>query len=321
MSARGLIAYALKRLGFAVLMLVGVTIILFAIMRVAPGGPEAVLVGGEFSPETAARVRQRLGLDRPLVAQYAGWAGAALRGDLGRSFKTNDPVATLIVDRLGPTLQLTAGALLFAIAVAVPLGVLAAVRRGSVWDTVGSAVSLFGVSFPSIWLGIMLILLFSEGWHLLPPSGLSEYGREGDVTSRVRHAVLPTLTLGLIQMASFMRFTRSSLLEVLGQDYIRTARAKGLGSPRVIWRHALRNALIPVVTVVGLSLPTLVGGAVLTETVFAWPGIGRLAVGAVFERDYPVIMGVNVMVAAVVIVANLLTDLAYCVIDPRISYS
>src|SRR5439155_962127 len=228
------------------------------IMRVAPGGPEAVLVGGEFSPETAARVRQRLGLDRPLVAQYAGWAGAALRGDLGRSFKTNDPVATLIVDRLGPTLQLTAGALLFAIAVAVPLGVLAAVRRGSVWDTVGSAVSLFGVSFPSFWLGIMLILLFSEGWHLLPPSGLSEYGREGDVTSRVRHAVLPTLTLGLIQMASFMRFTRSSLLEVLGQDYIRTARAKGLGSPRVIWRHALRNALIPVVTVVTGSLaPTL----------------------------------------------------------------
>jgi peptide/nickel transport system permease protein len=320
-SERGLVAYVLKRLGFAALMLVGVTIILFAIMRLAPGGPEAVLVGGEFSPEAAARVRQRLGLDRPLVAQYAGWAGAALRGDLGRSFKTNDPVAALIVDRLGPTLQLTAGALLFALAVAVPLGVLAAVRRGSIWDTIGSAVSLFGVSFPSFWLGIMLILLFSESWHLLPPSGLSEYGRENDVTSRMRHAVLPTLTLGLIQMASFMRFTRSSLLEVLGRDYIRTARAKGLGSPRVIWRHALRNALIPVVTVVGLSLPTLVGGAVLTETVFAWPGIGRLAVGAVFERDYPVIMGVNLMVAAVVIVANLLTDLAYCVIDPRISYT
>src|SRR5437899_1585710 len=298
-------------------MLVGVSIVLFAIMRAAPGGPEAVLVGGEFSPEAAARVRQRLGLDRPLVTQYAGWVSAALRGDLGRSFKTNDPVATLIVDRLGPTLQLTAGAL----AVAIPLGVLAAVRRGSVWDTIGSAVSLFGVSFPSFWLGIMLILLFSEAWPLLPPSGLSEYGREGDVTSRLRHAVLPTLTLGLIQMASFMRFTRSSLLEVLGQDYIRTDRAKGLGSPRVIWRHALRNALIPVVTVVGLSLPTLVGGAVLTETVFAWPGIGRLAVGAVLERDYPVIMGVNVMVATVVIVANLLTDLAYCVIDPRISYS
>src|SRR2546425_2488993 len=302
-------------------MLVGVTIILFAIMRVAPGGPEAVLVGGEFSTEAAARIRQRLGLDRPLALQYATWAAAAVRGDLGRSFKTGDPVATLIADRLGPTLQLTGGALLFAVAVAVPLGGLAAVRRGAAWDTLGSAVSLFGVSFPSFWLGIMLILLFSEALPWLPPSGLAEYGREGDVLSRVRHAVLPTLTLGLIQMAAVMRFTRSSLLEALRQDYVRTARAKGLADGRVVWRHALRNALIPVVTVIGLSLPTLVGGAVLTETVFAWPGIGRLAVGAVFERDYPVIMGVNVMVAAVVIVANLLTDLAYCVIDPRISYS
>jgi len=154
----------------------------------------------------------------------------------------------------------------------------------------------------------------------LPPSGLAEYGRESDVVSRVRHAILPTLTLGLIQMAAVMRFTRSSLLEALRQDYVRTARAKGLADARVVWRHALRNALIPVVTVIGLSLPTLVGGAVLTETVFAWPGLGRLAVGAVFERDYPVIMGVNLVVAAVVITANLLTDLAYTVIDPRISY-
>src|SRR2546422_5758473 len=171
---RGLRSYVLRRLGFAALMLVGVSMILFAIMRLAPGGPEAVLIGGEFSAEAAAQIRQRLGLDRPLALQYVTWASAAVRGDLGRSFKTGDPVASLIVDRLGPTLQLTAGALLFAIAVAVPLGVLAAVRRGSVWDTVGSAVSLFGVSFPSFWLGIMLILLFSEGWHLLPPS---EIGR------------------------------------------------------------------------------------------------------------------------------------------------
>src|SRR5438094_608155 len=188
-------------------MLVGVSIILFTIMRLAPGGPEAVLIGGEFSQEAAAQIRQRLGLDRPIALQYLGWAGAALRGDLGRSFKTGDPVAALIRDRLGPTIQLTFGAL-----------------------------------------------------------------------------------------------------------------ALALGGGQVVWRHALRNALIPVVTVVGLSLPTLVGGAVLTETVFAWPGIGRLAVGAVFERDYPVIMGVNLMVAAVVITANLITDLAYCVIDPRISY-
>jgi peptide/nickel transport system permease protein len=309
-----------KRLSFAVLMLVGVSLILFVIMRLAPGGPEAVLIGGEFSQEAAARIRQRLGLDRPLPLQYAHWALAAVQGDLGRSFKTGDPVAALIVDRLGPTLQLTGGALAFALVVAVPVGVLAAVRRNTIWDTLGSAVSLFGVSFPSFWLGIMLILVFSEALHLLPPSGLAEYGQEGALASRLRHAVLPTLTLGLIQMAAFMRFTRSSLLEVLRQDYVRTARAKGVPGARVVWRHALRNALIPIVTVVGLSLPTLVGGAVLTETVFAWPGIGRLAVGAVFERDYPVIMGVNLLVATVVIGANLLTDLAYCFIDPRISY-
>jgi peptide/nickel transport system permease protein len=319
--SRGLAHYVAKRLGFAALMLVGVSLVLFALMRLAPGGPEAVLVGGEFSPEVAAQVRQRLGLDRPLVAQYGSWVLAALRGDLGRSFKTGDPVATLILDRLGPTLVLTGGALAVALAVAVPLGVLAAVRRDTPWDTLASAVSLFGVSFPSFWLGIMLILLFSETLRLLPPSGLSEYGREGDLAARLRHAVLPTLTLGLIQMAAFMRFTRSSLLEALRQDYVRTARAKGAPSARVIWHHALRNALIPVVTVVGLSLPTLVGGAVLTETVFAWPGIGRLAVGAVFERDYPVIMGVNLMVAAVVITANLVTDVVYCLVDPRISYS
>ena len=317
---RGLRSYVLRRLGFAALMLVGVSMILFAIMRLAPGGPEAVLIGGEFSAEAAAQIRRRLGLDRPLALQYVTWAGAAVRGDLGRSFKTGDPVASLIADRLGPTLQLTGGALLFAVVVAVPLGVLAAVRRGTAWDTLGSAVALFGVSFPSFWLGIMLILLFSDALPWLPPSGLAEYGREGDLLSRARHAVLPTLTLGLIQMAAVMRFTRSSLLEALRQDYVRTARAKGLADARVVWRHALRNALIPVVTVVGLSLPTLVGGAVLTETVFAWPGIGRLAVGAVFERDYPVIMGVNLIVAAVVITANLLTDLAYTVIDPRISY-
>src|SRR5262249_1570588 len=289
----------------------GVSLILFGIMRLAPGGPEAVLIGGEFSEEAAAQIRQRLGLDRPILLPDATWAAAAVRGDLGRSFQTRGPVGTRVVDRLGPTLQLTGSALVFALVVAVPLGVLAAVRRNTIWDSLGSAVSLFGVSFPSFWLGIMLILLFSEALRLLPPSGLSEYGREGDLGERLRHAVLPTLTLALIQMAAFMRFTRASLLQTLGQDYVRTARAKAVRHRRVIWRHAFRNALIPVVTVIGLSLPPLGGGAVLTETVFAWPGIGRLAVGAVFERDYPVIMGVNLLVATIVIGANLVTDLAY----------
>src|SRR5258705_5807588 len=179
----GLRTYILKRVGFAVLMLVGVSIILFTIMRLAPGGPEAVLIGGEFSQEAAAQIRQRLGLDRPLALQYLGWAGGALRGDPGRSFKTGDPVAALILDRLGPTIQLTFGALALALVVAVPLGVLAAVRRGTIWDTLGSAVALFGGSFPSFWLRIMLILLFSEGFPLLPPSGLSEDRRQACPTS------------------------------------------------------------------------------------------------------------------------------------------
>src|SRR5262249_22162449 len=220
--------YIAKRLGFAALMLIGVSLILFTLMHLAPGGPEAVLIGGEFSQEVAARIRQRLGLHPPPPVHYASLALAAVQGDLGRSFKPGAPVATLIWDRLPPTLQLTAGALAFALVVAVPLGVLAAVRRNTAWDVLGSAVSLFGISFPSFWLGIMLILLFSELLHLLPPSGLSEYGQEGDLAARLRHAILPTLTLGLIQMAAFMRFTRSSLLEALRQDYVRTARAKGV---------------------------------------------------------------------------------------------
>jgi peptide/nickel transport system permease protein len=317
----GLRTYILKRVGFAVLMLVGVSIILFTIMRLAPGGPEAVLIGGEFSQEAAAQIRQRLGLDRPLALQYLGWAGGALRGDLGRSFKTGDPVAALILDRLGPTIQLTFGALALALVVAVPLGVLAAVRPR---DDLGHA--RLGRRALRRVVPELLARDHADSCSsprsstCCRPRGSASTGARPELTARVRHAILPTLTLGLIQMASFMRFTRSSLLEVLRQDYVRTARAKGLGGGRVVWHHALRNALIPVVTVVGLSLPTLVGGAVLTETVFAWPGIGRLAVGAVFERDYPVIMGVNLMVAAVVISANLLTDLAYCVIDPRISY-
>jgi peptide/nickel transport system permease protein len=314
----GLRSYIVERVAFAVVMLLGVTMILFALMRLAPGGPEAVLVGGEFSPEAAAQVRERLGLDRPLATQYVAWVSAAARGDLGRSFKSGEPVATLIRERLGPTLHLTGGALVFALVVAIPLGVLAAVKRNSVWDTLASAVALFGVSFPSFWLGIMLILLFSEALHLLPPSGLSEYGREGDLLARLRHAILPTLTLGLIQMAAFMRFTRSSLLEVLRQDYVRTAHAKGLSAGRVVWRHGLRNALIPVVTVVGLSLPTLVGGAVLTETVFAWPGVGRLAVGAIVSSDFPTAQGAIMILAIAFLSINLLVDVLYVYLDPRV---
>jgi peptide/nickel transport system permease protein len=230
-------------------------------------------------------------------------------------------VAQLIRDRLGPTLQLTGGALLLAVGVAVPLGVLAAVRRNSAWDTLASGTALFGISFPSFWLGIVLILLFSEVLGLLPPSGLAPFGREGDLGARLRHAALPTLTLGLIQMAGFMRFTRSSLLEALGRDFVRTARAKGVAELWVVTKHTLRNAALPILTITGLQFGTLLGGAVVTETVFSWPGLGRLVIEAINNRDFPVVQAAVVVIAVFVVAVNVAVDLLYAVLDPRIRLS
>jgi peptide/nickel transport system permease protein len=312
----GLGRHLLKRLGFAALMLVGVSVVLFTLMRLAPGGPEAVLVGGEFSQEAAAQIRQRLGLDRPLVLQYGSWALAALRGDLGRSFKTGDPVATLIGDRLGATVQLTGGALGFALAVAVPLGVLAAVRRDTAWDTLGSAVSLFGVSFPSFWLGIMLILLLSVRLHWLPASGFVPIWE--NPLSNLERMVMPAFVLGAGLAAVLMRQTRNSMIEILGADYIRTAWSKGLAGRAVIFRHAFRNGLIPVVTILGLQTGALMGGAVVTEQIFVVPGFGRLIVEAVFTRDYPLVQGVVLITASTYVLVNLLVDLSYSVLNPRI---
>jgi peptide/nickel transport system permease protein len=211
-------------------------------------------------------------------------------------------------------------ALALALAVAVPAGVVAASRPHSWLDRFLTPASFLGLSFPSFWLGIMLILLFSGVLGWLPGSGMATYGREADLLSRLQHAVLPTVTLAAVQVAAFMRYTRAAMLEVLTEDYVRTAHAKGLAPRRVLLKHGLRNALIPVVTLVGLALPALVGGAVIVETVFAWPGLGRLAVDSVFKRDYPVIMGIQMIIAAVIVLANLLTDLLYSILDPRVVY-
>lgn len=313
-------SYLIRRLLAVIPMLVGISIVLFLLMHLAPGGPEAVLLGPDLSQEAAEQLRAQLGLDQPLPVQYVRWISAALQGNLGYSYKTGRPVVEEIGDRLGATLQLALAALVVAILVAVPVGILSATRPYSWLDNIATVGALFGVSFPSFWLGIMLILLFAGALQWLPASGLADYGMEHDIGNRLAHAVLPTLTLATTQMAVILRFTRSSLLEALKQDYIRTARAKGLLERLVILRHALRNALIPVVTVIGLSLRSLVGGAVLTETIFAWPGLGRLAVQAVIDRDYPLIMGINLLVAVVVIFANLLTDILYAILDPRIRF-
>lgn len=312
--------YIIRRILIMIPTLIGVSLILFTIMNLAPGGPEAVLMGDDISAEAAARIRANLGLDEPIPIQYLRWLFSLLRGDLGNSFRTGEPVVNLIASRITNTLTLTIAAFLLAIIIAVPIGIISATRQYSMIDKIFTIIAFLGVSFPSFWLGIVLILIFSYQLGLFPVSGISTYGMERDLLNRLHHLVLPALTLGAVQMATYMRFTRSGMLEVLRQDYIRTAHAKGLSEKMVIIKHALRNGLISVITIVGISLPTLVGGAVLTETIFAWPGLGRMAVNAVFQRDYPIIMGVNMIVALVTIGANLLVDILYTQVDPRITY-
>jgi len=310
--------YLLRRLLGMIPMLIGVSVVLFVLLHMAPGGPEAALLGGDISKETAAMLRRSLGLDQPLPVQYAEWLGSALRGNLGVSYLQGEPVSRVIGAHLGATAQLAAGALTLAVLVAVPLGVVSAVRANTWIDRSATGVALAGVSFPSFWLGILLILLFASTLRWLPASGMTSTGLEGDPVDRFRHAILPTVTLGATQMAAFLRFTRSSLLEAIHQPFVAVARAKGLRERSVLARHAFRNALIPLITLLGLSLRFLVGGAVLTETVFAWPGIGRLAVDAVTGRDYPLLLGLNFLVALAVILGNVMTDLLYSLADPRL---
>lgn len=312
--------YFVRRLVVTLPTLLGVSIILFMVMHLAPGGPEAVLMGDDISPDVAARIRANLGLDQPLPVQYVKWIKAVLQGDLGNSFRTGEPVTRLILERLPNTLFLTIAAFAFALIASIPIGVLSATKRGSLIDKAASIAAFLGVSFPTFWLGIVAILIFSQGLGWFPVSGIAAYGMERNLWNRLHHLVLPAATLGSVQMATYMRFTRSGMLEVLKQDYIRTARAKGLTNFRVVTVHALRNGLLTVVTIMGLSLPALIGGSVLTETIFAWPGLGRLAVNAVFQRDYPIIMGVNMVVALVTVMANLTVDMVYTLIDPRIAY-
>ena len=309
----------LGRLGGAVPTLLVISGILFLLMTLAPGGAEQVLLGEGGTPEEVARLRAQLGLDRAWPVQYAEWLGRAVRGDLGRSFQSGVPVTRLIGEAFGPTLQLTLSALILALTGGLTLGILAAIRQRSVVDYLSTGLALIGVSFPAFWLGIMLILVFSGKLGWFPSSGIARVGAEADVWSRLHHAVLPAVTLGLYQLTIFMRFTRSSLLEVIRQEYITVARAKGLSEARTILKHALRNALLPVVTVLGFSVRLLVSGSVIVETVFAWPGLGRLATDAVFQRDYPVVLGVTMLVATVTVLTNAAVEVVYAWVDPRVS--
>jgi peptide/nickel transport system permease protein len=301
-----------------VIVLILVSAITFFLVNLAPGGPSA-LMRMDATPEQRDALVKRFGLDRPVPLRYLDWLQSAAHGDLGTSMLTQEPVLSRIADRLPNTLQLSALALLVSIALGIPMGIAAAMRRGRLADYSLSALSLLGLSVPAFWLGIMLILTFSVNLQLLPSSGITTTGATGlDLTDRLLHLFMPTLVLSTTVLPTVVRFTRSAMLEVLGQDYVRTATAKGLPRARVTYVHALRNALVPVISIIGTLVPRLVGGAVVTEAVFGWPGMGRLAVEAANGRDYPLIVGITVVVALVVVVTSLIVDLAYTWIDPRI---
>ncbi|HYM68125.1 MAG TPA: ABC transporter permease [bacterium] len=308
-------AHALKRLAEAVPTLIGASMLVFALIHLVPGDPAAVYLGPDALASDVATLRHHLGLDRPLAAQYWLYLTHALAGDLGRSYTYKAPILSLILGALPNTLELSAAALLFSLALALPLGIAAALRPQTALDYASTTVAVAGVAVPVFWLAIMLIFVFAVRLHWLPASGR---GGPPWTAEGLAHLALPALSLGLGLTASTARLARASMLEVLDEEYVRTARAKGLRPRAVTLHHALRNALIPIVTNVSLQVGILLGGAFLTETVFAWPGIGRLAVDAMVRRDYPLLQGVLLITIVFFILVNLLVDLVYPLLDPRI---
>lgn len=295
--------------------LFGISVLTFLMVKMVPGDPIVAMIGLEATDEAIATLRARYGLDQPLPVQYFTWLGALLQGDMGRSIQTGRPVAAMLGDAIWPTAQLATVAILISLIIALPAGILSAVKRNRPLDYIASLVALFGLSVPSFWLGIMLILWLSIAFPIFPASGYVPLFE--DPWGNLKTLTLPALTLGTSLAAATMRMTRSAMLEVLGQDYVRTAWAKGLGPRAVITRHAFRTALMPVVTLLGIQMGQVLGGVVITETVFSWPGIGKLTVDAIFARDYPVVQGAVLMTATIFVMINLATDLVYALLDPR----
>jgi len=295
-----------------------VAVLVFVITRLAPGDPAAVMLGEQATAADIAQLRASYGLDKPLPAQFAYWLGELARGNLGQSIFLQRPVTQALAERAEPTFFLTIFAMAIAMLIGVPCGIAAAVWRNRWVDQAFSAFAMLGASIPSFWLGLILMQVFAVGLGWFPVAG---YGDPGvPLSDRLRHLVLPAIVLGVVNSALILRFCRASMLDVLGEDHIRTARAKGVSEARVVLHHALRNALIPVVTVLGLTFALLIGGAIVTETVFGLPGIGNLVVSAVLRRDYPVIQGALLVIAAMYVLINLLIDLLYLAIDPRVKY-
>jgi peptide/nickel transport system permease protein len=315
----GLPAYALRRLLLAGPVLFGVSVLVFAVLHLAPGDPAAIMLGAQATREDVERLHRDLGLDQPLVVQYVRWMGHVLQGDLGRSIPLGRAVLPEVLLRFRATLVLTAGALLIAILLGLAAGIVSAVKQYTWLDRISMGVAVTGVSLPVFWTGIMLILLFALQLRWFPSSGMSSpYG--SGVADVLWHLVLPAVTLGTASAAALARLTRSSVLEIIRQDYVRSARAKGLAERAVIARHVLKNAINPIITVLGLQVGFLLGGAILTETVFSWPGLGSMMVRAIQARDYPLVQGGVLLIATSFVLVNLVVDLLYAVFDPRIRY-
>jgi peptide/nickel transport system permease protein len=310
--------YLIRRLAQGAVVLFVVSAVVFAIVHAAPGGP-ALLNNPDVDPRMAKEMEKQLGLDDPIPVQYARWLGNAVRGNLGRSYQHSLGTAELLWARIPNTLLLSGTALLIAVVLAVPLGMISAVYRYSALDYAATVTAFVGVSIPVFWLAILLIIVFSVTLGWLPSSGMLTVGLPFSMRDRLLHLLMPSIVLATFPLAQLTRYVRSSMVDALAQDYVRTARAKGLPEHEVLGRHALRNALIPMVTVLGVLTPRLLGGAVVTETIFAWPGLGRLAVEAAVTRDYPVILGATLLVSTLVVLSNLITDFLYVVIDPRIA--
>jgi peptide/nickel transport system permease protein len=317
-------AYGIRRLVQAIPTLLGATILGFALIHLAPGDPIQFYAAqsGGMTNEDIERLRHLYGLDQPLVFQYFNWLSQLVRLDLGVSFGSHQPVLQSIASRIPATLTLTVTALTMSVIVGVSIGVIAGLQRGGPFDTVTRLLAVIGHAVPTFWFGMVFILVFAVNWRIFPSGNIASLGAaDFDLGDRLWHLFPPALVLSLNNIATLSRFARTQTLEVIGQDYIRTARAKGLAERAVTMGHVLRNSLIPVVTILGGSLPNLFGGSVVIESVFSWPGIGRMAVDAAFARDYPILMGLLLMLATLVALGNLLTDLAYGVIDPRIKLS
>jgi peptide/nickel transport system permease protein len=310
--------FVLHRFFQAAILLLGVSIIGFALMHLAPGGPMAVYtLNPTVTAQDIERVKVLFGLDQPIYVQYLKWAGGLLTGHWGFSFFGGQEVRVIVLERLPATFLLMGSSLLLALVIGVGLGVLAAVRRGSSFDYATAIAAMIALSLPTFWFGLLAIFLFAQTLGWFPAGGNSSSGDAG-LLDRLWHLVLPMTVLAFVLVAQWSRYTRSVVIEILGQDFIRTARAKGLGSGRVLLNHALRAALVPLITLVGLQLPLLVGGALVTETVFSWPGMGLLFINALNTRDYPVLMAILMVGAVVVVLGNLFADILVAVVDPRV---